>query len=230
MATQNPDGTWALSDADCTDVAVASGWIPDTPAARAEYLARGDDDPVEEPAPPVHNPTPSPDPAAVEPSDTVYVSRDLTDADCAEMVLAGAVRALEYVVIALPRLASLLVQAAADLPEQWRPDLLDMSGWLMDAEQRCHDLTQDIRTTPSQPPAAAQRAMSHTVDDLEPDQVHPDPGYGQEWGGCRLVTVHGEPVIRVAGGVDDLTPVEARRLAAELLSAAGRAATYSETA
>ena len=39
MATQNPDGTWTLTDEDCADVAVASGWIPDTPEARAAYLA-----------------------------------------------------------------------------------------------------------------------------------------------------------------------------------------------
>lgn len=39
MATQNPDGTWALTDADVADVAVASGWIEDTPEARAAYLA-----------------------------------------------------------------------------------------------------------------------------------------------------------------------------------------------
>lgn len=77
MATRNPDGTWALSDADCADVAVASGWIPDTVDARAEYLARGDDDPVEEPAPPVHNPTPPPDPAAVA---RVAVLRQILDA------------------------------------------------------------------------------------------------------------------------------------------------------
>lgn len=37
-----PKGGWTLSDDAVTDIAVASGWIEDTPEARAAYLA-GDD-------------------------------------------------------------------------------------------------------------------------------------------------------------------------------------------
>jgi hypothetical protein len=39
VATQNPDGTWALTDEDCVNIAAAAGWIEDTPEARAAYLA-----------------------------------------------------------------------------------------------------------------------------------------------------------------------------------------------
>lgn len=36
----SPRGGYALSDLACADIAVASGWIEDTPEARAAYLAR----------------------------------------------------------------------------------------------------------------------------------------------------------------------------------------------
>lgn len=63
----------------------------------------------------------------------------------------------------------------------------------------------------------------HVVDDIEPIIRHGDPGHGLEWSTCNLITVHGQQIIRIKGGIEDEHPDGARQLAAELLSAAARA-------
>lgn len=45
MAELNSSGTgWIITDEDCCDIAVASGFIEDTPEARAAWLAQTSED------------------------------------------------------------------------------------------------------------------------------------------------------------------------------------------